>query len=505
MHATGFYNTPVHRGVPVQFLMVTPWPALAYLATWITLIVAGITCYVLAESNRSRDVRVAVTVSYIFIGAISVAAGIERAVTTGDAIEPCYHFFRGMLFWSVSGGMWFLEPYFLDVVMIAVTAGLLSCHVFVYGAKDMLGELTQPDSLIGLFSSGTHLIGCFAFLFVRRNLVMQAVKDLEPDREKYQVLWEALLSEEGVDDEVQMLRKTVRYIRQKVSNKDARQYNRARTSGTESITPIVAKSALGNARTNEAGAQRETGAWNSSRRLLELLPFASGGRQGSSGFLFGRQNIAHSPGVFPPLQQLASQALVRSLDVENKAQDEDSSMHDNKSFHLDAAAAARMGVDTSVVETVGPWITSYNIDKSSPVTSLDQLYSQACLLLPVLKAKVLELGSRHRGMLRRADGCCSEVDQNGIFGLCDGSVPYDQLQTTKVKSAMRCVDKADIAYKRNVSRLLDICRETIYFDNVRDLNDCLLDLTIDPSIEIVRIKSTMSSSLVSSADFSGYR
>jgi hypothetical protein len=89
---------------------------------------------------------------------------------------------------------------------------------------------------------------------------------------------------------------------------------------------------------------------------------------------------------------------------------------------------------------------------------------------------------------------------------CDGSVPLQHMKPPKLKSAGRCVDKADIAYRGDVSRMMDVCRETVYFDTVEDLHACLEALVSDVQIVIVRVKSTMTRAYSNdSLSFSGYR
>jgi hypothetical protein len=203
-------------------------------------------------------------------------------------------------------------------------------------------------------------------------------------------------------------------------------------------------------------------------------------------------------------------------------------------------------MDSFVMDTVAPWISTHAIDKSSPVTSLDQLHAQACLLLPVLTAKSLEVAGRHRGMMRKADRdkgrdrdrdrdreegdavqgraaprareealsgasprdnapAAQEASADGEDDFLPCSVASARLNPASIKSAMRCIEKADIVYKRDVSKLLDVCRQTIYFESMSDLNGCLVDLTRDPSIEIVRIKNTMSDDCDDDSHFAGFR
>jgi hypothetical protein len=243
----------------------------------------------------------------------------------------------------------------------------------------------------------------------------------------------------------------------------------------------------------------------------------------------------------------------------------------------------------------------FQIDMGSPVTSLDQLYAQACLLHPVMIAKVMHLAGRTRGKLKAlpdaysersmrthmhmhmhmhanrsngADdvrscasfegknttaaaaaatcgggGCGANPDKNSVhvpirpndsttgadmhafqsasaaethsnprastnsahalvcahFAPCDGSVPPEYLVPAKVKSAQRCVDKADMVYARDVSKLLDVCRQTLYFDTIDDLHACLKAMREDASLQIVRIKSTMHHRADRDPNFAGFR
>jgi hypothetical protein len=227
-----------------------------------------------------------------------------------------------------------------------------------------------------------------------------------------------------------------------------------------------------------------------------------------------------------------------------------------------------------------------SVDKSAPVDSLDQLYAQACLLMPVLRAKALAWAGTCNGMMRAVTRADREKDDQDTCAACmcrcrredvvhvrgsdrdeqrsitlpssSTNAPYhsaskacddtrqkdtisDQIVTqpnpiccghdnvssscagsdfvrcsggldcggsvrpSKVKSARRCVDKADVAYKHDVSRLLDVYRETLYFDTVCDLHACLEEMRLDAEVEIVRVKSTMTGECDSDPHFAGLR
>jgi len=63
-----------------------------------------------------------------------------------------------------------------------------------------------------------------------------------------------------------------------------------------------------------------------------------------------------------------------------------------------------------------------------------------------------------------------------------------------VKNIERGTEKVDHAYGGDVSRLLDVCRGRIVFEEIEDLCDCLSALVDDETVSIVRIKSSMTKS-----------
>ena len=47
------------------------------------------------------------------------------------------------------------------------------------------------------------------------------------------------------------------------------------------------------------------------------------------------------------------------------------------------------------------------------------------------------------------------------------------------------------SYRDDVSLLLDVCRQAIVFEEVKDLTDCLAKIRDDPEVRIVRIKNRL--------------
>ncbi len=57
---------------------------------------------------------------------------------------------------------------------------------------------------------------------------------------------------------------------------------------------------------------------------------------------------------------------------------------------------------------------------------------------------------------------------------------------------------------QNVSRLMDICRQSIYFNSIADICSCLSAMSKDPEIALVRIKNRFNPAL-KSVESAGYR
>ena len=79
-----------------------------------------------------------------------------------------------------------------------------------------------------------------------------------------------------------------------------------------------------------------------------------------------------------------------------------------------------------------------------------------------------------------------ERSQDKLWAPCKG-----RLVMGGVKSIERGIEKVDVAYGGDVSRVLDVCRERIVFESIKDMGDCLEALMADPEVSVVRVKSSM--------------
>uniref|UniRef100_A0A7S0W940 RelA/SpoT domain-containing protein n=1 Tax=Hemiselmis tepida TaxID=464990 RepID=A0A7S0W940_9CRYP len=143
------------------------------------------------------------------------------------------------------------------------------------------------------------------------------------------------------------------------------------------------------------------------------------------------------------------------------------------------------------------------IDFSSKVTSLDQLCAQATGLDPILRSKVKEWALGSKGQFP-----CFDQDGKRDFILWQDALDHPdkikKIRFAKLKTVNRAVEKLMRSYREDVSRLLDVCRQSIVFDNVKDLTACLIQIYEDPEATIVRIKNRLDPSYNSYAS-AGYR
>ena len=73
-----------------------------------------------------------------------------------------------------------------------------------------------------------------------------------------------------------------------------------------------------------------------------------------------------------------------------------------------------------------------------------------------------------------------------------------------VKGLRRAVEKAVRAYRNDASRLLDIVRQSLVFEDLQSLMRCLESIGFDPEVQLVQIKNRMDPSY-DSARTAGYR
>jgi hypothetical protein len=119
-----------------------------------------------------------------------------------------------------------------------------------------------------------------------------------------------------------------------------------------------------------------------------------------------------------------------------------------------------------------------------------QLFAQACGLDIVLRSKARTWAAASRGMFASiVDGVKSDVYVR--WSDVEGTNMQHSIGWAQLKSPQRCIEKLYRTYGGDVSRLVDLCRQMIVFDQVEDLVDCLEVILRDEDVLVERIKNRM--------------
>jgi len=129
-----------------------------------------------------------------------------------------------------------------------------------------------------------------------------------------------------------------------------------------------------------------------------------------------------------------------------------------------------------------------------PITSLDQLYAQASAFHPILRSKVQGWADVSQGSFLASPRYRLGSEENMFIdwhqARGDAKV-RDSIEWAQIKKPQRAIEKAFQTYRGDVSRLLDISRQTIYFADIEHLSTCLGAIWHDEEIVVERIKNRM--------------
>jgi hypothetical protein len=120
-----------------------------------------------------------------------------------------------------------------------------------------------------------------------------------------------------------------------------------------------------------------------------------------------------------------------------------------------------------------------------------QLFAQACGIDIILRSKLRTWATNSKGMyIKLIDGVKSNTfgrwSDLGTASDSESSIAWAQL-----KNPQRCVEKLYRAYNGDASRLVDLCRQTIVFDEMHDLVNCLEIILADEEVCVERVKNRM--------------
>ena len=139
------------------------------------------------------------------------------------------------------------------------------------------------------------------------------------------------------------------------------------------------------------------------------------------------------------------------------------------------------------------------------IYDLSQLFRQAACLDILLREKIRNLGMLSKlsnGFYKvKAQSSCGD---NEFQRWSERKNCRDEIEWSELKPPQRALEKLMRCYDFEVSRLLDICRQTIYFESVEDLSACLESIFHDKEFKIVRLKQRLDAEYDSSYS-GGYR
>eukprot|EP00960_Hanusia_phi_P073965 768128-Hanusia_phi.AAC.3 len=126
------------------------------------------------------------------------------------------------------------------------------------------------------------------------------------------------------------------------------------------------------------------------------------------------------------------------------------------------------------------------------VSSLEQLYSQAIIVQPVFFRKLQEIGSRCRCLFPVSDKCRREERYILWSSACEEEEGVWSVKQPSLKSVSRAIQKVIRSYNGDVSRLMDIVRYALIFEDICELSRAVDILLEDPHIEVMRVKNRLS-------------
>jgi hypothetical protein len=137
-------------------------------------------------------------------------------------------------------------------------------------------------------------------------------------------------------------------------------------------------------------------------------------------------------------------------------------------------------------------------DRRRPVSSLGQLYAQALVASLELCERATAWAAESQGRLSHGGPPAAAVPGPGLGpdpeDACLELLPpvtQDLVRCGLIKHPLRATLKAAACYGGDVSRLADVCRARILFDDAGGLAACAERVCADPAVRVVRVKDGM--------------
>jgi len=148
------------------------------------------------------------------------------------------------------------------------------------------------------------------------------------------------------------------------------------------------------------------------------------------------------------------------------------------------------------------------LEHMKPIRSLDQLFKQAEGIDQILREKVMEWGSKSKGMMLYNHPLgnlnAEHAQQVQFISLAEVMGEPDKLKWAPLKRKERAIEKLYRCYQNDPSRLCDLARQMIVFKTVADLEACFKEICRCQEVNILRVKNSLDLAGTDSC-LSGYR
>jgi len=395
------------------------------------------------------------------------------------AVDGGYWILYGLLLLVYSVQMYFYESYFVQWLPVSGAYICLVELVWNFGLRSaescrIFEGCNAPMVAVGLMLS-SNFIFFWKYWSLATSKAMIA-QDMANYTERWRVLYESS------KDEVEALCSMVSEL--DMHEGMARQYARKKHSPLKVASPLP--------------------------RVQSEYAAASGDNDNSNSQLPLSASSSHdAPSVYgrPSMDGGAVDRSSRSLDVEERSQASEVGCTPERSSTAcsgtgtgstnQAPNKARKKIKRSHwSDRFGSGSTRHltsikSVDTNTRISSLDQLCAQATGLDPILRSKVQDWALVSKGHFRYFDNASAKSG----FVLWETAAASEELKARikwgKLKKLTRAVEKLMRVYREDVSKLLDVCRQSIVFDRISDLTVCLRAIMNDPEVEIVRIKNRL--------------
>ena len=145
------------------------------------------------------------------------------------------------------------------------------------------------------------------------------------------------------------------------------------------------------------------------------------------------------------------------------------------------------------LEQVSPVLSaaiSQRFQESRPVTSLDQLYSQAVVMESIFRVQVQQLAKSSRGRFYVSSSGAGDQPELKLWS----EIEKDESELSRVrwpaiKQADHAMQKVSVCYHGNVARLR-VVRQRIIFYSLSDICHCLYTIAASPDLKIVGFQNS---------------